>query len=689
MLFEPIARMFCVILTLAACAGCGGSGGGAGPTTTPSARVVIEFPSTNAVTTAASITVRGVNLGPVPVAAVEIGGLSAASTDGYARWSFAAQLAPGIELLDVGYRLEPGGAPLSAGALELHQVGSLMQAPVCHAVGPDGSVLVFEEENSVLIQIDPSGTTNRLVAGHGRGAGGSLAGVQDIVFDPSGSRAFVLSTGNYIFDVDLATGDRDPVFDNRPGPQIVFSSGATMAFDEAGRRLLVADPVQRALIEVELDGPTRGRSEYFSGRGAGSGVAFVRPQSVVVDPVGRRALVVDHEAGSVVAVDLSNGARTTMRAGLALPRSIAIDVPTQRVFVVDAGPADLLEITALGTREVSSGVRRVGSGPLLHSAERIEMDASTGHVLVLDTTAAALVGVDPGSGDRIARYRVSAGRGPAFRGPSGIVRDLVGRRALVVDRTAAAVFAVDMATGERVLLSSARESIGSGDSLEAPVAIALDRARGRALVTDLDGVTAIDLVSGDRRQLSTGLSGTVPPSNFVAIDVDAVRDVILVANDSELWMLDPGTGQGQPFSSASRGAGPVFSAVYGMVADPERARVLALVETASGPSLLAADLATGNRDVVALLNRQPVPGLTFDPVSRRAWVVTISGVTSIDTDNGATRVVRPRIGTGVLLPYATAVCLGLTDDVLLACDAQLAGVQAVDVSTADRVLMSR
>lgn len=192
-----------------------------------------------------------------------------------------------------------------------------------------------------------------------------------------------------------------------------FSSPRSIALDVAnGRdRALVAD--EAAVIAVDLT--TGERTVLSDNTTPNINNPFSSLRGITVDTTGgrNRALVVDQTLGSVIAVDLSNGARTILSNNAIPdvdtpffgPRGITLDTSNNRnrALVVDDNLDAILTIDLTsGARKVLSDSTTPDDSDLLSGPSRIVVDMANGRerALVVDFQLAAVISIDLMSGKR-------------------------------------------------------------------------------------------------------------------------------------------------------------------------------------------------------------------------------------------------------------------------------------------------
>jgi DNA-binding beta-propeller fold protein YncE len=281
---------------------------------------------------------------------------------------------------------------------------------------------------------------------------------------------------------------------------------------------------------------------------------------------GDRALVTQHQSGSVFAVDLvtNPGNRTIFSDAttpdvanpFVQPRVIAVDSANGRALVADSQLRSLFAMAlADGTRTVVSRNEPADIGYNQLSSTGVALDLDADRIYVTDPHTRSLIAVNLATGDRTRVSSDVVPFGPIWNFPNGVALDAPNNRAFVVDGGDfnPAVYRVELDTGARSVLSE--NATQTGIAFDMPQALAIDPDNDRVLVTDfgLNAVVAVSLTSGARTKLSepfTFPSGIVvdetgdralvthlgPPS-VVAVDlVTGAQSVLSTAGNTGTWL---------------------------------------------------------------------------------------------------------------------------------------------------------
>jgi DNA-binding beta-propeller fold protein YncE len=437
------------------------------------AAVALWFPPGSGLMTLDSLTVRGGASNPSTIAAIRVNGVVTTTASDFAEW----------------------------------------EAVVPLAMGPN-PVIVESEDNEGQVDTVASVTITRTPFDRWQW-------VETAALDPDAPRALVQEAGGHLSFLNLETGARDQVLDDRP---ILGGYGPlTVALDIANRRALITEvldfevPRRSALYEIDL--ATGARTVVSSSDdGIGSGEPLMYPFVLAIDNVHGRAVVLDRlgdwdpppaHAPAIMAVDLATGDRTVLSgngvgAGMefADPLDLVLDPGGDLAYVLDEGHGALLSVDlSTGARTlVASGL---GSfrGTAFPMRDYLELDAANHRALVLNKNSNELRAVDLSTGDHMVVADLLSRNSPEK--VSAFLFD--GPRDRVIFHAGDAFMALDLTTGERHRISNAH--VGAGPAMEQPSGVTVNRAGDRAYVTvgsDIGsefggGVMAIDLTTSTRR----------------------------------------------------------------------------------------------------------------------------------------------------------------------------------------------
>jgi len=339
-----------------------------------------------------------------------------------------------------------------------------------------------------------------------------------------------------------------------------------------------------------------------------------------------------------------SGGDTGIGVPLSELEALAVHPDGQRVFVTaGAHLVPLVVDVVTGERNLVTPAS-VGSGPAPEDPEGVALDAARGRLLIPDDVLDGVLAVDLATGDR---SFLGDDTSVPLTDPEAIAVDPVGKRAVVIDSSLDACIAIDLDTGARTVLSS--DAVGAGPQMQDPEGLALDAAGTTALVIDPSRggiVFSVDLASALREYVSennvgAGISLDVPE----ALILDQVRDRVLVADSGNGAVIAVDLMTGDRTEVATGGMGPDIGVPLG----------------------------------IALVT--PDTALIYDDVEDYLLLDLVTGVlTSFTTAD-----LRP----GVLLSSPDDLTVDPTRNVLLVADEDLNAVIAVDMTTKERLIISR
>jgi hypothetical protein len=485
-------------------------------------------------------------------------------------------------------------------------------------------------------------------------------------------------------DVPLELGENDLVFMATDGEGHVTKQAArvqvtrtgtpllgvrSLAVDAARNRLVIVED-EHVLMSASLDD---GVVEPFSDKNHGTGEPFEIIETVVVDALNDRFVVLDWGADALLAVDPATGNRSV--------------------------------ISAAGTDEATT--LSLGNGVALDST------SSFAYVTVAATNAVVRVALD--SGERTVVSSPTLGGGAIFDNPTGIVidelTDPLQPRLLVSDSQLHAVMAVDLTTGDRSVFSR-DAAFGHGPSLDAPIGLTLDADNDRLLLVDagleVDALFSISLASGDRTVLANGSTGSGPALDdplWVTLDAAAQRAYVAGYTGGRIVAVDLDSGKRTDFVPAGVGAGPQLKAPAGLsyLANATGAGKLLLCDSSLG-AVFSVDLETAERTIVSGVGVGTGTALDFptdtaldtttEGEGQRLLVVDaeLQALVGVNLSTGERHVVSsPFVGDGPILLRPSHLDLDTSQGRVLVTDAPVNdpnGVFAIDLASGDRTLVS-
>ncbi len=409
-----------------------------------------------------------------------------------------------------------------------------------------------------------------------------------------------------------------------PAAAPAFGGAFGLDVDSATNTAYVVDNALPGIFSIDL---TTGATNEFSGPNSGSGPVeadFSDPQGgIVVDSANNRLLVTDNGLDAIVAVSLTDGARS--------------------IFSDNSTDADGPDIGVPYGITIANGV-----------AYYVDSTSAVDGVVAVNLTDGERTSFSDDNAPGVAQ--------PIdFGTPRDIAYDAANNRLLVVDSGSSgpdgdALIAVSLSDGSRAEVAQTTTAL----SLGTPRGVAV--SGNTAYIADtgsgVDAIIAVDLTAGgtfgDRTILSDAATGTGEPTfnNARGVYVDTNRLLVtdsdfgqLIAVSTEVATLgnrvfiEPATP-----APPAVGAGPTIASAQGLAIDPVSGRVYIADTTAA--SILALDVGTGTRSVVAddmsagtvLLDPR---GLGWEAMNGRLLVpdATIDGIVAID----------PATGTGTLI----------------------------------------
>jgi DNA-binding beta-propeller fold protein YncE len=455
----------------------------------------------------------------------------------------------------IGIDLETGARSVVSGAAR--GTGPILDEPFSLAVDPVRGVAFvtrLRPENALLAVDLATGDRTLVVVGSATIPGFNWV-IQQLQIDPVSGRLVTMAHTGVMSSFDPASGDHVVLSDADvtppvgSGPPLLVARG--LGFDEARERLLVTDERRDELLAVNR---TTGDRSVVSGSAVGSGppIQFSLPNGIAVDPMRQRLFY--PERASLWAVDLLTGARDVFSGmghgvGYPLERPTGLDydpvsdglylTDSSRdvVYLVDPSTGDRTLVS--GDKPLSGGT--VGSGDPFANPFHLAVDTVGGRLLVDDGDTFVLVRLDNGDRTILAERGVGSIPDTPF---NGMAWDADSGRFLTAgwERLAisALLLGIDPLSGHGDVISDA--ATGTGLLLSQPADAALDQPHNRALVVDRDieGIVAIDLISGARLLVSGGGLGSGPRLAARSIDADAVRQMAYVSNSvrEELIAVD-------------------------------------------------------------------------------------------------------------------------------------------------------
>lgn len=694
----------CLVLLLLACvlpaSSCGGSGGNG-----PPPLVNIAFPPGGSFTEATSIRVRGTSAGTA-LSGVTVGGVAAASADGFLTWSATVPLVTGDNAIPVVATKAAGGTDPSAPTLHVTR-GVRMSPPASLDFDAGGNrLLVLDASVRRLTLLDLATGAHTLLSGSGRGTGTAFSRPEAAIFDLFRGRALVTDSDlNAVFAVDLANGNRTFLTGQGAGSGTALTEPQGMTLDPVGNRVFLVDSGIDALVSVNL---TTGARLVLSNSTTGTGTNFSLPTEVQHDVAGNRVFVRDPSVGALFAVALATGNRSLVvddTTGGFFDQSggMALDLANNRMLATDAG------FDRFFATDLTTGVHTIlsngpGDGPALDSPRTLVRDAANGRVLVGQGRHERILAIRLSDGVRSVAFDQRLGSGTRFDSPDAVGLELGQNRVLVADEVVrigselGALLDVDYRTAERTTFLVGPQP---GGGFSRPTELRLDLVRGRGYVYSSTGgsLSRVDLDDRDLVVLADGSVGSGESLQFASdlcYDAPAARFLLTIGGTvNGVLAVDEATGNRTIFANAAVGTGVSTFGAVAIECDPSGAFVY--YGTNSAGTIARINVATGVRSV---LTSDPGVGpsvagmsaLRLDAANNRllAFASLNDSIIAVNLATGSrTELSGPNVGQGVPVTGLSGGDVDLERQVAVFADVTMEWLVVVDLTNGDRVGFSR
>lgn len=723
-------------------AGIGNSAGDdSGPSLDPARSLAtVFFPPAVSYTDASSITVRGSAQDRDGVASVSVNGVPVVTKDDFSSWTVTLPVVDGEHSFAVSVTDQIGNTSKNVASFILKNHGtSAVEVNAMDFDAETQSLIITDHALYAILKLDLATNRISIVSDQDHGAGDPFMGSESVVVDSAKRRALSFNwTSDVLLAVDLSTGDRT-VVSAPPGVQETSVSIASgLALDADYQRVFVAS--QQSIIEINL---VSGIRRVVSSATVGSGVPVQGMVDIAYDGsavTGPRLLVSDPSSSAILAIDPTSGARSVLSSAavgvgpaLAAPGRMKLDLKAKRLLVVDgipfrSGSGNRVNRAALVSIDLDTGNRTdlvgpaIGEGFFVDTPHALALDAETGQAYVARDSGGQIAEVGLASLKRRELGGADVGAGEKLFDPGGIAlgAGILSGQLLTTDALLANLVEVDRATGDRTVLSG--HSAGSGPGFVFPVDVVLQpgSSGANALVLDagLQALLAVNLGTGDRTVLSSPDVGAGPvfsdsgQLSLQAMAVDTARGRVLVTNYQTnalgaVIAIDLATGDRTLISSPSRGVGEALLQPNGIVLDDSPGSGEPSAFLANYDRILRVNLTTGDRSVFssyeapAQASGSPmiVPRrAVLDPLSRSLLVTDISGfIIAVDATNGNRTLVSGRnlipggtgyVGAGPGFSSAGGISGDFAEGLLYVADPRRAAIMAIDLVSAERVLLS-
>ena len=399
-------------------AGQGGTGAAAGNDAggESKAGLHITFPPSGAVSND-SIVVRGTSRFAESVSAIQVNGVPATSTDGFASYRTVVPLqmngnkivvtAEGANKALLGTAevtierfaddasiRRGGGDPFSTYRLFGMVIDTVQhEAIICDDIFDGLARIDFATGNRALASASESSARGMVGKGYN-----DIGQPRDVTIDAPG-HALVID-GSTLVGIDLHTGDRTLLSGNGKGTGPEATQFGSVGYDQASARAIAMDYQGNALVAID---PISGARTVLSSATIGTGLALNSFGAVEVDPAHDRVLTTRPYANPIIAIDMKSGNRSVLSGdgagtGPALqePGALAISPSLGVVFAWDKSKHLFSIDLANGNRRIVADTA-TGMGVPLASLEHLAF----GDDLLYGTQGESVLALDPIEGHRV------------------------------------------------------------------------------------------------------------------------------------------------------------------------------------------------------------------------------------------------------------------------------------------------
>jgi hypothetical protein len=436
--------------------------------------------------------------------------------------------------LDGGPRTIVSGGPVGA--------GPAFAKPVALTLNPQGDTLyVADDDLDAIFRIDVATGARAVLPA----SGATFFTPTELDFDTTRGELILADESNGILTVDPTTGERRMLSSSQsPGPQAFFYRG--VGYDVARDRIILSDSSSLFVVD-----PVTGARATLSDTSTDLVPRFFRGMSVA--SVGGVVYVGEEYTNGVLRIDLTNGARTqvtssglpppynvpTLGAGpdLQYPEDVVFNPADNRLFLIEADYADpLIEVLPNGDR-VKLHDASLGAGLHFRSPSGIKFDATTRTLYAADYVGDAIAAIDNVLGDRTLIAGRADGHGSIDTDPVDVAYRASTSEYYVVDFTANSLYAVRRGETPRIVSDA---NTGSGPALNNPIRIEIDDEHGVAYVADGGTVLSVDLATGARQIVVSGLG------NLTGLTSDFANRLLYVSEGSgSVYRIDLASGTPQ------------------------------------------------------------------------------------------------------------------------------------------------
>ncbi|HEU4655500.1 MAG TPA: hypothetical protein VFS47_16045 [Steroidobacteraceae bacterium] len=688
--------------------------------TAPTAQVL--FPPAHSYTDANQVTLRGTVSDPYEPT-VKVNGIDATiAPDG--TWTSVQTVATGENTFVVSTTDEVGNTNATAATVLVRNNGPAMSyVPGMDFDPTHHRLLLADFERRQILAIDSTTGISSVFAGYDSASAAPLTAVSNVALDAAHSRLIAVDyLGDQLVGIDLTNGTRDLLSDSNDSTYgltnfptggrfvgIAIDSQGDFAYMTRGRDAALS--TEPGVMKVDL---RSGARTVVSGMGGGNpaaggptfpslgtGPSFNSPTDVVVDQETTPTRLLVSDGQTVFAVDPSNGDRTVFFDGTAtLGQITRMKLDGHGKLLVSTAGSNLPHgVFAIDL--ASPAANQVASTSALQSQAdgvyALACDSAHSRVYMSAIPTLDIYGADLSGGEPTLLAHANIGTGPQPMIPTSVVK--VGNVLYFAELRRRALLKLDLTTGVRSVVSS--DAVGSGPSFAPFGNFAIDEVNHRALAPGFEApnseaLLAVDLSTGDRTVLSDNSLGAGP--NFrrptlIAWDAAANRTLVVDTDgfDPTLLSVDE---QGNRAVLSNLDIGSSITALSGIVLDRSAGSTNAIVTLGaqfSPGTPYSVDLNTG--DVSAIPTAQAF-GLWMHPTEHALLMADGLGISLYDFTNDP-RLVSGRgsggavAGSGIDMLYPDSVFADPEANVAYVTDTFMYGLFAIDLTSGERVLISR
>ncbi|HEU4603677.1 MAG TPA: hypothetical protein VFS24_17010 [Steroidobacteraceae bacterium] len=680
--------------------------------TPPAAEIV--FPPAHSSTDATTITVRGTSSDAHGLTAVSVNGIAATTSDEYQTWTAQVSLSTGTNEIVVAATDGAGNVVERAATASITNRG--VQIARAGGIDYDATgkrLIVADTAAGQVYAVDDEGnatvlrarTTDVPVPFHG------------LAIDAAHNRALVLTTVT-LSAVDLSSGELSTI--TQCGPPIGMSSAADIAVDSANNRaFFVTSKVGSTppmVVQVDMN---NGSCTVIASDTVGSGQWLADASAIEYDaatnPSAPRILVGTADVATIVTIDPTSYTRqefVTSGATLNATGEMKLDAANDRLLVLDPQQGAVVGIDLNNGARTSLAGADVGSGPNLLAGHGLAIDAAA-NTIFTSQEPGEILSINAQTLARQTFVNSQVGAGARMSSTWGLaIEQVTGTPKSLLVAEAAGLTRVDLATGDREVVLS--PTVGNGPYPGRITTFVMNTRPDK--VGQVLGVMrgtnyylfSADLSSGDRYALDLGLPSATHLVNDVRHDVEGNRLIFgdadsSVTDDDAIYAIDLTTGLPTTLSDSSTGSGPRLNFPSNSILEPVSNPTRAIVSNANDHNILSVDLATGARSVISTgtsANFLPAPLyldatasrlLGFDDYGYNLFAMDLNGGTPqlISGVSPTTPINLVTAGHGPMLVGASGLDVDVASGVAYITQTAAGSVMAIDLTSGDRVVISR